>query len=73
MDDLTFEAGLRELEATVAQLENGDLSLEQSLQLYERGQKLAVYCTQQLEKANLRVEMLSADGEIAQMTSDANP
>lgn len=69
MDNLTFEDGLRELEATVAQLESGDLSLEQSLQLYERGQKLAVYCTQQLEKANLRVEMLSADGEIKEVAT----
>lgn len=71
MDDLTFETGLRELEATVAKLENGDLTLEESLQLYERGQQLAAYCNQQLEQASLRVDMLSADGEIKPMTSDA--
>ena len=63
-NELSFEDGLRELEATITKLESGELALEQSLELYEYGQKLAQFCTAQLEQARLRVEMLSADGEI---------
>lgn len=63
-NELSFEDGLRELEATITKLESGELALDTSLELYERGQKLAQFCTSQLEQARLRVEMLSADGEI---------
>jgi exodeoxyribonuclease VII small subunit len=60
----TFEEALRELQTIVTQLEDGDLTLEASLQLYERGQQLAKACQQYLEAAHLRVEMLTEDGEI---------
>lgn len=70
MDDLTFEDALRELEETVTKLEAGELTLDASLELYERGQKLSAHCAQLLEKANLRVEQLSADGEIVQLDAD---
>jgi exodeoxyribonuclease VII small subunit len=46
----------------------GDLTLEESLALFERGQKLADYCNKQLEQASLRVEQLTADGEIVQLS-----
>ena len=61
---LTFEDALLELEQTVAQLESGNLTLETSLGLFERGRQLAVYCGRLLDKAQLRVEQLSDDGEI---------
>ena len=64
MKDLSFEDALRELETTVTKIEAGELSLEESLKLYERGQKLAAFCGQQLEQAQLKVEQLSAEGEI---------
>lgn len=64
VEDLSFEAALRELEATVTRLEAGDMALDESLQLYERGQQLAARCSKQLSEANLKVEQLSADGEI---------
>jgi exodeoxyribonuclease VII small subunit len=64
LDDLSFEAALAELEETVSRLEAGDLSLEESLALFERGQLLAAHCHQQLENATLRVEQLTADGEL---------
>ncbi|MCA9947752.1 MAG: exodeoxyribonuclease VII small subunit [Anaerolineales bacterium] len=67
LDNMTFEAALEELEVTVTQLEMGDLTLDESLALFERGQKLAEYCNVQLEQASLRVEQLTADGEIVQM------
>ncbi len=68
MDELTFEAALKELESTVSRLEMGDLSLDEALALYERGQKLAAHCASQLETARLRVEQLSADGEIVALS-----
>ena len=67
LENLTFEMALEELEVTVTQLELGDLTLEESLTLFERGQALAVYCNQQLEQASLRVEQLTADGEIVEI------
>ncbi len=63
--NMTYEDALAELESTVARLEDGDLSLEEALALFERGQALAKYCGDLLEKATLRVEQLTADGEIA--------
>lgn len=62
MDDLTFEKALRELESAVEKLEIGELTLDQSLALYEQGQKYAAFCSSQLEMAQLKVEMISADG-----------
>ncbi|MCA9995191.1 MAG: exodeoxyribonuclease VII small subunit [Anaerolineales bacterium] len=64
---LTFEQALRALEETAVKLESGDLSLEESLTLYEQGQKLAAFCTQQLDHATLRVEQLTTDGEIVEI------
>ncbi|MBP8002671.1 MAG: exodeoxyribonuclease VII small subunit [Chloroflexi bacterium] len=65
--ELSFETALKELEATVTRMESGDLSLEESLTLYERGQQLATYCQTQLEQAALRVEQLTSDGEIVEL------
>ena len=68
IEDLTFEMALADLEKTVAKLEAGELTLEESLTLFERGQKLANHCTQQLEAASLRVEQLTVDGEIVELS-----
>jgi exodeoxyribonuclease VII small subunit len=54
----SFEASLDELEKVVKQLEGGDLSLERSLELFERGMGLSDTCRQQLEQAETRVEIL---------------
>ena len=69
IQELAFEDALRELEEIVAQLEAGDLTLEASLALFERGQMLARRCNQQLDSARLRVEQLTADGEIVELPS----
>ncbi len=63
----TFEAALNELEGLVSRLEAGDLMLEEALALYERGQFLVAFCQQLLESATLRVEQLTADGEIQEV------
>jgi exodeoxyribonuclease VII small subunit len=54
----TFETCLDELEKIVRELEGGDLTLERSLQLFERGMGLSDTCRHQLEAAETRVEML---------------
>jgi exodeoxyribonuclease VII small subunit len=56
----SFEEALVELEDIVTQLEAGDLSLEESLALFERGQRLAVLCNQVLDKAELRLEQIGS-------------
>jgi exodeoxyribonuclease VII small subunit len=60
-----FEASMDELEKVVKELEGGDLSLDRSLQLFERGMSLSDTCRKQLEEAETRVEMLiRKDGKI---------
>ena len=54
----SFEACLDELEKVVKELEAGDLTLERSLELFERGMSLSDSCRKQLEEAETRVEML---------------
>lgn len=54
----TFEEAMEELKNTVSALESGTLSLNESLQLYEKGIKLIGLCTQQLEQAKLVVTEL---------------
>jgi exodeoxyribonuclease VII small subunit len=59
-----FEAAIAELETIVKKLEEGDLSLEQSLALYERGVQLSRFCHGRLEDAERRIEILSERGEL---------
>jgi exodeoxyribonuclease VII small subunit len=59
-----FEAAIAELETIVKKLEEGDLALEASLQLYERGVQLSRYCHAQLEQAEKRIEILNERGEL---------
>jgi exodeoxyribonuclease VII small subunit len=54
----SFEASLSELEKVVKELEAGDLPLERSLELFEKGMALSEICRKQLENAETRVEML---------------
>jgi exodeoxyribonuclease VII small subunit len=61
---LTFEQAFAELEDIVNRLESGDLPLEDSVDLYERGQKLAHLCGAMLDSAELRVQQLAADGTV---------
>ncbi len=59
VDTLSFEEALAELEATVGQLEAGDLALDESLALFERGQSLSARCQQLLQAAELKVQQLA--------------
>lgn len=59
----TFEASLKKLEKIVGQLEDGDLSLEESLKLFEDGVKLSRECRKRLDQAERRIEVLLKDNE----------
>lgn len=64
-----FESAIAELETIVKTLEEGDLPLEKSLALYERGVHLARYCHQRLEEAERRIEILTERGELRDATA----
>jgi len=59
----TFEASLASLEKIVRRLEQGDLSLEESLKLFEDGVKLSRECQERLNQAERRIEVLLKDGD----------
>lgn len=56
----TYESALAELESIVARMEDGQLSLEQSLAAYTRGAELLKYCQAQLVDAQQQVKVLEA-------------
>ena len=62
---LTFEAALKELEGIVGRLERGDVELEESINIYERGEALKQHCDRLLRQAEAKVERLTfgADGK----------
>ena len=53
-----FESALKELEALVLDMEDGGLSLEDSLSAYKRGMELSAYCQKKLEDAELQIKVL---------------
>lgn len=61
-DTLSFEASFSDLETIVRQLESGDLTLEESVALYERGRQLAAHCQRLLDGAELRLTQIG-DGD----------
>lgn len=56
--NLSYEAAYQELEALVARMEGGDLPLEESVKLYERGQRLSAHCQALLEQAELKIKLV---------------
>jgi len=62
---LNFEDALKELEEIVSKLEGGQVALEQSISMYERGEKLKQRCETLLKDAEMRIEKitLSTDGK----------
>lgn len=59
----SFEVALKELEGIVKQLETGEAKLEEALELFERGVKLTKYCSQKLDEAEKKIEMLVKDSQ----------
>jgi exodeoxyribonuclease VII small subunit len=64
LSPMSFEQALSELEKIVAQLERGDVALEDSIRMYERGAALKAHCEAKLKDAQLKVEqiVLGPDG-----------
>ena len=59
----TFETSLEELERIVRELEQGELTLEKSLELFEQGVKLSRECQERLTQAERRIEILMRDNQ----------
>ncbi|HEY5530898.1 MAG TPA: exodeoxyribonuclease VII small subunit [Candidatus Anoxymicrobiaceae bacterium] len=68
----TFKSAIEELEKITDSLESGELELEQSLALFERGVSLIKYCQDRLDSAQARVELLvdSLEGEVEAVAFD---
>ena len=59
-----FESAIAELDGIVKRMEEGDLTLEKSMELYERGLQLSRFCHSTLEAAERRIEILNERGEL---------
>lgn len=63
VNEMSFEAALRELEDVVGKLERGEVPLDQSIELYERGAALKKRCEAKLKEAEEKVAKLTLDGD----------
>ncbi len=63
VDALSFEQAIAELEKVVGQLERGDVALDESIALYERGAALRKRCQDKLKEAEEKVAKLTLDGD----------
>ncbi|MCR8724740.1 exodeoxyribonuclease VII small subunit [Frigidibacter sp. ROC022] len=61
--DMSFEQAMAELEKVVGQLDKGDVPLEESIRLYQRGAELKAHCEAKLEAAQEKVAALMTDAE----------
>ena len=63
ISDMSFEDAMGELEAVVGQLERGDVPLDESITLYERGAALKKRCEAKLKEAEEKVAAITLDGD----------
>ena len=63
VDEMSFEEAMKELEQVVGQLERGDVALEASIALYERGAELKKRCETKLKEAEEKVAALTLDAD----------
>ncbi len=66
---LPFEKALEELEGIVRRLERGDVPLEDSIAIYERGEALKKHCEALLKNAQARIDKITASGGVASGTT----
>ena len=66
IDSMSFELALKELEQIVGRLEQGEVELEESIALYERGQALKAHCEKKLKSAEGRLEKIVAGAKGAE-------
>ena len=63
VDTMSFEQAMAELESVVDKLERGDVPLEDSIKLYERGAELKAHCAKKLAEAEEKVAQISTDAQ----------
>lgn len=63
VNDMSFEEAMKELEQVVGQLERGDVALDDSIKLYERGAALKARCEAKLKEAEEKVAKITLDGQ----------
>ncbi len=75
MEEIPFEEALRQLEAIVAKLETGSLLLDEALQAFEEGVRLARICSKRLEEGEKKISVLlrSENGELVEDPFEAVP
>lgn len=69
INELSFEQAFDELQEVIIKLESGDLTLEDSVEVYERGKALSEYCQKLLNNAELKVSQLADSGDIEALDS----
>ena len=69
----TFEDAMKQLEEIVQGLEGGDLPLEESLKLYEDGVRLTRVCSNRLDEAEKRIEVLMQNGQNGVQSTPVDP
>lgn len=70
VEDLSYEKALKELESILSTLENESQDLETTMALYERGRALIKHCQALLDEAELKVKMLSEDGQAQEIEDE---
>jgi len=72
---LTYEQALQQLDSLIAQLEKGDIPLDDAITAYERGSRLAAHCSELLDRTEQRVSQLvvSGDGSLAERPLEPAP
>lgn len=63
VNEMSFEDAMKELEQVVGQLERGDVALDDSIKLYERGAALKARCEAKLKEAEEKVAKITLDGQ----------
>ena len=63
VDEMSFEAAMAELESVLGKLERGDVALDESITLYERGALLKARCETKLKEAEEKVAAITLDGD----------
>tara|TARA_X000001036_G_scaffold412812_1_gene426616 strand:+ start:485 stop:742 length:258 start_codon:yes stop_codon:yes gene_type:complete len=70
--NVDFESALKELENLVSKMEDGELSLDDSLKAFERGIELTRSCQSSLEKAELRIQMLTENDVLTEIDNPSD-
>ncbi|MCD7950862.1 MAG: exodeoxyribonuclease VII small subunit [Erysipelotrichaceae bacterium] len=70
MDDMTYEKAIKRLEEIVVQLENNEIPLEDSIQLFQEGISLSQYCDKKLKTIQSQVAQIYENGQLKDFPSE---